>query len=177
MHQCSLRLSRELLAKLLIGDTRLVLDVRRQDPVVALREHLSHAAQGLAIVPAGECERRGARAKLARCAHRYDRRRQTLRNRPHYPLVAGPRAVDLVDEDQRRNAQPLQRARQDARLRLHPLHGRDHENRAVKDAQDPFHLGDEVRVARRIDQIDVDVLQCERCDGRPDRDTALSLQR
>ena len=41
----------------------------------------------------------------------------------------------------------------------------------------PFHLGDEVRMARRIDQVDVDVVDCERRHGRPDRDAALSLQR
>ena len=64
-----------------------------------------------------------------------------------------------------------------ARLRLHALDGGDHENGAVEHVQHPFHLGDEVRVSRRVDQVDGDVVDDERHDGGLDRDAALSLQR
>ena len=41
----------------------------------------------------------------------------------------------------------------------------------------PFHLGDEIRVARRVDQVDRDVVDDERHDGGLDRDAALPFQR
>ena len=59
---------------------------------------------------------------------------------------AGP--VDLVDEDQRRDAEPLEGTEQQRRLRLDALDGGDDEDRAVEHAEDAFDLGDEVGVAR-----------------------------
>ena len=91
VHHCSLRLSRELLAKLLIGDTRLVLDVRRQDPARRAPRASRPARPGTGVLGAGEREGRGARAKLARCSHRHDRRRQTFGDLPQHTLVVGPR--------------------------------------------------------------------------------------
>ena len=95
----------------------------------------------------------------------------------HARRVRAPRAVDLVDEDQRRDAQPPERAHQHARLRLHALHGGDDQHRAVEHAQHPLHLGDEVRVAGGVDQVDGDVADGERDDGRLDRDAAPALER
>ena len=159
------------------GDARLVVDVRRQDRVVALGEHLGQPCPERAIVGAVGVKR-AARVPSSRAAPigtiagvRRSRDGRSTRSSP------APGAVDLVDEDQRRNAQPLQRAHQDARLRLHALDGGDHEHRAVEHAQHPLHLGDEVRVARRVDQVDVDVAERERRDGRLDRDPALPLER
>ena len=71
----------------------------------------------------------------------------------------------------------MERPHQDPRLRLDALDGGDHEHRPVEHGQDPLHLGDEVRVARRVDQVDVDVADGERRHGRPDRDPALTLER
>ncbi len=48
---------------------------------------------------------------------------------------------------------------------------------AVEHAQHPLHLGDEVRVAGRVDQVDGDAVDRERDDGRLDRDAALLLER
>ncbi len=48
---------------------------------------------------------------------------------------------------------------------------------AVEHAQHPLHLGDEVRVAGRVDQVDRDVVDRERHDGGLDRDAALPFQR
>ena len=177
MEERPIRLSCELGAKPVMRDVGLVLDVRRQNSVVALRKHLRQPCPKTGIVGTEEREGRSARAELARGSHRNDRRRQALRDRVQHALVAGSGAVDLVHEHQRRNAQPLQRAHQHARLRLHTLDCRDHENRAVEHAQHSFHLGDEVRMARRVDQVDVDVFQCERRNGRLDRDPTLPLQR
>src|SRR5215510_1039899 len=57
--------------------------------------------------------------------------------------------------------QSLQRPHQHASLRLHALHGGDHQHGAVEHAQHPFHLGDEIRVAGRVDQVDCDVIDDE----------------
>jgi hypothetical protein len=111
-----------------------------------------------------------------RTSHRCDRRRQAFRDGLHHTVVAGPRPVDLVHEHQRRNAQPLQCTHQDARLRLHALHGGDDEHRAVEHAQHTLDLRNEVGMARRVDQIDVQVVERERRDGRPDGDAPLPLQ-
>ena len=78
------------------------------------------------------------------------------------PSVARPGAVDLVDEDQRRDAQPAQRAHQHPGLRLHALDRGDHQHGAVEHAEHPLDLGDEVRVAGRVDQVDGDVAERER---------------
>ena len=58
----------------------------------------------------------------------------------------------------------LQGAHQDARLRLHALDAGEHEHRAVEHVEDALDLGDEVRVAGRVDQIDVQVAERERRD-------------
>ena len=92
-------------------------------------------------------------------------------------LVLRAAAVDLVHEDERRNAQALQRPHQYASLRLHALDGGDDQHRAVEHAQHPLHLGDEVRVAGRVDQVDRDVVDDERHDGGLDRDAALPFER
>ena len=86
-------------------------------------------------------------------------------------------AVDLVHEEQGWDAQPLQCAHQDTRLRLHSFDCGDQEHGAVEHAQHPFHLGDEIRVAGRVDQVDRDVIDDERHDGRLDRNAALAFQR
>ena len=86
-------------------------------------------------------------------------------------------AVDLVDEDQRRDAQPLQRPHQHPGLRLHALDGGDDQHRAVEHAERPLHLGDEVRVAGGVDQVDRDVADGERDDGGLDGDAALAFER
>ena len=86
-------------------------------------------------------------------------------------------AVDLVDEDQRRDPQALQRAHQHARLRLHALDGGDDEHRAVEHAEHPLDLGDEVGVAGGVDQVDGDAADGERHDRGLDRDAAPALER
>ena len=101
----------------------------------------------------------------------------SLRHLPEHAFPVGAGAVGLVHEQQRRNAQALQRAHQQPCLRLHALDRRDDEHRAVEHAEHALDLGDEVRVARRVDEVDGDVVERERDDGGFDRDPAPPLER
>jgi hypothetical protein len=74
-------------------------------------------------------------------------------------------------------AQPLERAHEHARLRLHAFDGGDHQDRPVEHAQGALDLGDEVRVAGCVDEVDVDVADDERRHRGLDRDPALALER
>src|SRR4029077_9809807 len=56
------------------------------------------------------------------------------------------------------------------------LDGRHDEDRRVEHAEDAFDLGDEVRVARRVDQVDREIADEERGDRGPDRDAAFALE-
>ena len=142
-----------------------------------LGQHLGQPRLERHVIRPGDPERRGAGAELERRPHRDDRRRQALGNRRHDALGPGAGSVDLVDEHEGRDAQPLERAHEDAGLRLHAFHRGDHEYCAVEDAQDALHLRDEIGVPRRVDQVDGDVVDRERDDGRPDGDPALAFQR
>ena len=85
-------------------------------------------------------------------------------------------AVDLVDQDDRPLA-ALERLLQDeARLGQRPLGGVDEQEHALDHRQDPLDLRAEVPVARRVDDVDDDVLVV---DGRvlgEDRDPPLLLE-
>ena len=118
-----------------------------------------------------------AGAQSAYRAHRDDRRCQPFRDIAYQALVARAAAVDLVDEEQHRDAQSPQGTPQDARLRLDALDGRHHQDDTVQHAQRALHLGHEIRVAGRVDQVDGGVIDGERDDGGLDRDSALPLQR
>jgi len=73
-------------------------------------------------------------------------------------------------------------SRRSVRIRMRvcgwmPSHGGDHQHGAIKHVQHPFHLGDEIRVAGRVDQVYRGISDGERHHGGLDRDTALPLQR
>lgn len=109
--------------------------------------------------------------------HRHDRRGEPLGDRAQDTVGAGAAAVDLVDEEEGRDAQPLQGPHEDPRLRLDTLDGRDDQHGAVEHAEHPLHLRDEVRVAGGVDEVDRHVVDRERDDGGLDGDAALPLQR
>ena len=88
---------------------------------------------------------------------------------------AGP--VDLVDEHDRRDAQPLQGAHQDQRLRLHALDRRDDQHGAVQQAQGALDLGDEVRVAGGVDEVDGRAVDLEGHHRRADGDAPAPFER
>ena len=56
---------------------------------------------------------------------------------------------------QERDAEPLHDPDQRAGLRLHTLDRGDDEHRAVEHSQRAFDLGDEVGVARGVDEVDL----------------------
>ena len=72
--------------------------------------------------------------------------------------------------------QPLERAHQHARLRLHAFDGRDNQHGTVEHTQHTLNLGDEVRMAGGVDEIDREVAHEERGDRGPDRDPAFALE-
>jgi hypothetical protein len=126
-------------------------------------------------VELGRAERHeghGAGAEVARRAHRHERRGQPLGDRPQHGVLPRADAVDLVDEDHGGDAQPLQGAHEDARLRLHALDRGDHQHRAVEHAERTLHLGDEIGVAGRVDQVDGDIADDERRHRGLDGDAA-----
>jgi hypothetical protein len=176
MHQLLPRLRRELLAQPSIRDP-VVFDVRGQDRIVLLGEHLRQPRPEGGVAGAPRREPGSSCSETVDGSHRHDRRRQSLRDRLQHALVTGTGAVDLVHEQERRNAQPLERPHQQARLRLYTLDGGQHQHGAVQHAQRAFDLRDEVGMPRRVDQVDRDVVDRERHDGRLDRDAALLLER
>lgn len=116
-------------------------------------------------------------AEFADVAHGDDRRRETCRDGLQQVLVARAPAVELVDEDQRGDAQASQGAHQDAGLCLNAFDGRDDQDGAVEHVQNALNLGDEVGVAGSVDEVDGQVVDLERDDGGLDGDAALSFQR
>ena len=100
--------------------------------------------------------------------------RRAIASTTRLGIGAGP--VDLVDEDQRRDVEPLEGAEQERRLGLDALDRRDDEDRAVEHAEDALDLGDEVGVAGRVDEVDREVADEERGDRGPDRDAAFALE-
>ena len=131
-------------------------DVRREQLVVVLRQDLDQC-----VDPAV-----GDR----------DSRRQALRDLPHHALEVRAGAVQLVHEDERRDAQAPQRPHQHARLWLNAFDAGDDEHGAVEDAQHALDLGDEVRMPRRVDQVDGEVFELEGHDRSLDRDATLLLE-
>jgi hypothetical protein len=177
MHSCPPGLGGERAPQVLVGDGRLAVDVGGEERIVVVDENLRQARRE-ARIAVGVGDEAGAAGPETGCrAHGHDGRRELLGDRVEDALAVRAGAVDLVDEEQRRDAQALQRAHEHACLRLDALDGRDDEHGAVEDLEHPLHLGDEVRVAGRVDEVDRDVVDRERDDRGPDRDAAPSLER
>ncbi len=104
MHKRPFGLLRELVAKPAERDRRLVLDVVGEELVVALGEHGRKRRRELTVGRTPGREACGARAELARRAHRDDRGRQSVGDRLQDAFGFGAPSIDLVHEDQRRNA-------------------------------------------------------------------------
>jgi hypothetical protein len=172
-----LGLAGERAAQIRVGDVGLVVEAGGEQRLVVVGEHLGEP-RGEAVVGARvRCEASAARPDAVDRTHRDDGRRQLLGDGAQGALDVRAGAIDLVDEQQGGKAKALQRAHEHAGLRLHALHGRDDQHGPVEHGQSPLHLGDEVRVAGRVDQVDRDVVDRERDDGGPDRDAALALER
>ena len=91
--------------------------------------------------------------------------------------TSAPARSILLTKMQGRHAEALQRAHQDPGLRLHPLDGGQDQHGTVQHAEDALDLGDEVGVARGVDDVDVEVAEREPDDRGLDRDAAPALER
>ena len=66
-------------------------------------------------------------------------------------------AIDLVDDDDRRQAALEGLAQHEARLRQRPFGGVDEQQHAVGHRQHALHFAAEIGVAGRVDDVDHDV--------------------
>ncbi len=88
-------------------------------------------------------------------------------------LEVRPDAVHLVDEADPGNAVLVGLTPHRLRLRLHAGNRVEHRDRAVEHAERPLHLGREVHVTGRVDDVDPDVAPETGGGGRRNRDAAL----
>src|SRR5205814_247178 len=79
-----------------------------------------------------------------------------------------PGPVDLVEEQHGRYPDPAQRPPDHDGLRLDPFDAGHHEDGRVEHRQGPLDLGDEVGVARGVEQVDGQVVDREGGERRPD---------
>ena len=88
---------------------------------------------------------------------------------------AGVPAIDLVDDDDRRQVEGERLLQHVAGLRQRPLGGVDEQQHAVDHRQRPLDLAAEVGVAGRVDQVDLDALPRDRGGLGEDGDAPLAL--
>ncbi len=86
-------------------------------------------------------------------------------------------AVDLVDDDDRVQVEFERLTEHETRLRHHALGGVHEQQHALHHLQHAFHLAAEVGVARRVDDVELDVAVADRRVLREDGDAALALER
>src|SRR5690242_17787561 len=92
-------------------------------------------------------------------------------------LEIGTHLVDLVDEANARNAVLVGLSPHRLRLWLDAMHGVKYGAGTVKNAQRALHLGREVDVAGRVDDVDADVAPVAGGRRGGDGDAALLLLR
>ena len=117
------------------GGATAPVDVRREEGVVALGEHRGRAVAEAEVVGSVRREPGGATPRVVHRAHREDVGTQVPPDGVEDGVEVGSGPVDLVDEQQGRDVQPLEGAHQDPGLGLHALDGREHEHRSVEDDQ------------------------------------------
>ena len=93
-----------------------------------------------------------------------------------YPIRARSIAVNLVDHDNRFQAQCQRLLGHETRLRHRPLDGIDQQQHAIDHTQHPFHLAAEIGVPRGIDDVDMHTLVIDRQILGQDRDAPLLFQ-
>ena len=86
------------------------------------------------------------------------------------------REVHLRDEDKGRDMIPFEQVPERLRMRLHALRSAHDEDGVIEDPEDPFGLGGEIDVARRVEQGDGEIARLEYGLLREDGDPALALQ-
>src|SRR5450759_2819510 len=98
---------------------------------------------------------------------------QAVDNGLYRVVKIGAHAVHLIDEANARNRILVRLPPNRFRLRLHAGHGVEYRHRAVQHAQAALHLGGEIDVPGRIDNVDLDVAPLAGGRGRCDRDAAF----
>ena len=159
-----------------VGQPGLVAHVVGQQVLVVLGQQLGQPGGERGVLRAVAAERTSRGTQPGHRTHRHDRGSQPLGDARKHPPGVRARPVGLVHEDDRGNPQPPQCPHQHPGLRLDALDRGDDQHGAVQDAEHPLHLGDEIRVPGRVDQVDRDVADDERHHGGLDRDAALPLQ-
>ena len=94
----------------------------------------------------------------------------------HHLGDAGVGLVDLVDGDDRLQADLQRLADDEFRLRHRPFGGVDEHDGAIDHRQNALHLAAEIGVAGRVDDIDAGVLPGDRGRLGHDRDAALFFE-
>lgn len=87
------------------------------------------------------------------------------------------RTVELIDKHHAGQAELLNRAAEDFRLRLHALHGGDDQHGAVQHRKRALRLADEIGMPRGVDQVDNGIFRLEHGVRCLDRDAARLLDR
>jgi hypothetical protein len=130
-----------------------------------LRKDLGQRRSMIGIVRGERGHRGRASTGVVDLRHRDHRRGEPATHGLHDTVRVGAGAIELVDEQQRRHAEPLQRPEQERGLGLDAFDRRHDQDRAVEHAEDALNLRDEVRMTRRVDEIDRQVTDEERGDG------------
>src|SRR5450756_190627 len=91
-------------------------------------------------------------------------------------LNTGILPIDLVDDDDRLEIELKSFLEHKPRLRHRSLGGVDQQQNPVHHSQDALHFATKVRVARRIDNVDLDTLPHQRHVLRDNGDAALPLE-
>ena len=86
------------------------------------------------------------------------------------------RAIDLVDDDNRRKPARESFAQHEARLRQRPFRRVDEQHDTVHHRQRAFHFAAEIGMSRRVDDIDQEVVVVDGGVLGEDRDAALALE-
>ncbi len=105
--------------------------------------------------------------------NRYRTRLQAIDDGVDGAIEIGANAIHLVDEANTRNVILVGLAPNRFRLRLHAGNGVEHRDRAIEHAQGALHLGREIHVARRVDDIDLHVPPFAGGGGGSNGDAAL----
>ena len=93
-----------------------------------------------------------------------------------HPIRPGVVAVDFVDHHNRPSPALQRLAQHKPRLRLRTVLGVHQQQHTINHAQRPLHLAAEIRVARRIDDVDVMIAKLERRVLSLDGDALLALE-
>ena len=104
-------------------------------------------------------------------------RREQVEHFVDHLLRPGVRSVDLVDGDDRLEADLQRLGDHEFGLRQRTLGGIDQHDRAVHHVEDALDLAAEVGMARRVDDVDAGCAPQDRRDLGQDGDAALALER